>query len=71
MGFGVARINVFCDYKDCRSYEELELTDVAGGWDGRNIDDDLEARGWTIVDDSTRYCENHKDENDEDDSDDN
>lgn len=46
-----AVITVTCDRcKDWKGGEEIQLTATAHGWDERYVDDELERRGWKIVD---------------------
>jgi len=49
-----AFIEVTCD--GCHAVEVIQLTATAHGWDERDVEAHLEARGWTITDDK-HWCE--------------
>lgn len=51
-----ATIEVYCDSPDCKESTTVSLTVTAGGYDERNVDDELEQLGWLVTEDG-EFCE--------------
>ena len=49
-----AYIKVCCD--ECDRKEEIALARNSRGWDEEDVNEDIEALGWNIVDENTHHC---------------
>ena len=60
-----ATVKVWCDGKECKECEEIELTALAryGSWDERNVNRELEDMGWYVDEENDiYYCPDCADE---------
>lgn len=62
MGRNDAKVTVYCDRKDCNEEIDIHLTALAGGgWDERNVDDELRRANWTKGPEGD-ICDAHEDD---------
>lgn len=51
------QVEVTCDGENCSVNDFVGLTATARGYDERDIDDDLEDKGWVTIGDNRHLCE--------------